>query len=289
MRGFVPRPIQLKMVGRIQMYVGRKLKSFPRLHAAVKAAYTQKLLSGQIVKTPFGFSMLGPATMQQGDYEKEETKRFLQLIRNYDVFVNVGANLGYYVGLARAQGVKVIAAEPEERNLKILIKNCEINQWTDIELYPVAVGSAIGLASLWGGGTAASLLKGWAGAKNISQLIPVHTLDSLFSQRLVGQKALILMDIEGFELHALKGAKHLLEMSPSPTWAVEVCINEHQPKGRKLNSDLQNTFHLFKKNGYKSELFTEPNKKFSMSDVARWARGQSLPNSRTFLFFKPLE
>ncbi len=287
MHGFYPRPDHLEMIGRIQMYVGKRLKNFPRLHAAVKAAYTQKLLSGQIVKTPFGFSMLGPATMQQGDYEKEETKRFLQLIRNYDVFVNVGANLGYYVGLARAQGVKVIAAEPEERNLKILIKNCEINQWTDIELYPVAVGSAIGLASLWGGGTAASLLKGWAGAKNISQLIPVHTLDNLLSQRLVGQKILILMDIEGFELHALKGAQRLLEMNPSPTWVVEICINDHQPEGRRLNPDLQNTFLLFEKNGYKSELFTEPNKIISLSDVALWAKGQSLPNNRTFLFFKP--
>lgn len=287
MRGFYPRPGHPEMIGRIQMYVGKKLRSFPALHAVAKAAYTQKLLSGKVVQTPFGFSMLGSSTMQQGDYEKEETKRFLQLIRCYEVFVNIGANIGYYVCLARAQGLKVIAAEPEERNMKILTKNCEINKWTDVELYPVAVGSESGLAGLFGGGTAASLLEGWAGAKNIRQLIPVHTLDSLLGQRLVGHKTLIFMDIEGFELHALKGAQRLLEMIPSPTWVVEICINEHQPKGRQLNPDLQNTFLLFEKNGYKSELFTEPNKKISLSDAALWAKGQSLPNTRTFLFFKP--
>lgn len=264
--------------------IGKFLQRFPILHTAVKAAYTARLTAQLPAVTPFGFKFVGPAAMQRGEFEAEEVARFLAVIGTYDVLVNVGANTGYYVCLARAKGVRVVAVEPDERNLKLLMRNCEINGWLDVEVLPVAVGSSAGLLPIYGGGTAASLVRGWAGAAKARRLVPVDTLDNLLGQRLGGQRVLVLMDVEGFELQALRGARRLLEMSPAPDWMVEICINEHQPEGQMVNPYLQETFGMFRELGYGARFVTDPASIVGESDVALWAQGRSIPDTHNFLF-----
>lgn len=267
--------------------IGRFLQRFPLLHTAVKAAYTARLAAQVPAVTPFGFKFVGPVAMQRGEFEAEEVARFLAVIGGYDVLINVGANTGYYVCLARARGLRVVAIEPDERNLKLLMRNCETNAWLDVEVLPVAVGSRAGLLPLYGGGTAASLVRGWAGAAKARQLVPVDTLDNLLGQRLGGQRVLVLMDVEGFELQALEGARRLLEMSPAPDWMVKICINEHQPEGHTVNPYLQETFGIFRKLGYEARFVTDPDSIVSASDVALWSEGESIPDTHNFFFSKP--
>lgn len=266
--------------------IGKFLQRFPTLHTAVKAAYTARLAAQVPAVTPFGFKFVGTVAMQRGEFEAEEVARFLAVIRGYDVLINVGANTGYYVCLARAKGVRVVAVEPDERNLKLLMRNCEINGWLDVEVLPVAVGNGAGLLPIYGGGTAASLIRGWAGAEKVRQLVPVDTMDNLLGERFRGQRVLVLMDVEGFELQALKGALHLLEMSPAPDWMVEICIDEHQPEGRAVNPYLQETFGIFRELGYAARFVADPASIVSASDVALWSQGKSIPDTHNFFFSK---
>ena len=70
-------------------------------------AYFSRSLGSRM--TPYGFSLIGSssmhhAAMQRGDFEPEETALFSQIFDEVDVFVDVGANVGFYTCLARVRG-----------------------------------------------------------------------------------------------------------------------------------------------------------------------------------------
>ena len=64
--------------------------------------------------------------MQIGEFEPEETEIFLSIIKDVDVLVNVGANVGYYCALALSHNKYVYAFEPIQLNLNTLLKNMKI-------------------------------------------------------------------------------------------------------------------------------------------------------------------
>lgn len=268
-------------------YLGKLLERFPVFHSGVKAGYTEYLLRKPPVMTPFGFNFLGTVEMQRGSFEADEAAHVLSMIRNYDVMVNVGANTGYYVCLARSQGVRVVAIEPDERNLKLLMRNCEINGWLDVEVLPVAAGAVAALLPIYGGGTAASLVQGWAGATVAKNLVPVNTLVNLLGGRIAGRRVLMLVDVEGFELEVLKGAGGVLAMNSAVDWMVEICIDEHQPEGRRINPYLQETFQVFWDHGYEARWVADSASVVEKADVVLWSKGQNLPTTHNFFFSKP--
>jgi len=67
---------------------------------------------------------------EEGVWEPYETALLLQLLRPADVFVDVGANLGYFSVLAASvvgdQGA-VFAFEPDPSNFRLLEENAELN------------------------------------------------------------------------------------------------------------------------------------------------------------------
>lgn len=210
--------------------------------------------------TMLGFKLIGNGAMESGIFEPEETYIFGGLLNQVDIFVNVGANIGYYCCLALLKHKPTIAFEPEPRNLKYLLKNIKANNWeNEIEIYPVAISSKVGIVDIYGGtsgiSTGASLLRGWANTPSyLVDIVPATTLDLVLGNRLNGQKVLVLMDIEGAEFFALQGASVLLKQFPKPFWLVEICIRDHQPANVSINPNLLATFSIFWENGY--EAFT---------------------------------
>lgn len=230
----------------------RILRRFPRLNSAYRAWRETRNTFRTPVVTPQSFRFIGPDSMQTGRFEPEETAVFLDLLSDADVVINIGANIGYYCCLALKAQKSVVAFEPVPSNLTMLMRNVEINGWQDdIEIYPVALGAEPGIAKIYGAGTGASLLEGWAGADSADyRFVPVSTLDLMIGSRFTGKSCLIVVDVEGFELDVLKGADGILKMQPSPTWMIEVAVDEHQPRGTSINPNLCATFDLLASTNY---------------------------------------
>ena len=220
-------------------------------------------------KTPFGFYFAGNKSMAQGDFEKEETQFVMNILEDYDVFVNIGANIGYYTCLALHLGKKVIAFEPIQGNLRILYKNLSLNNFKNFEIFPLALSDESRIMNIYGHGTGASLVKGWADCpEDHKQFIPVSTLDTIMGDRLSGKKVLYLIDVEGAEFSLLKGASRQLSMSPRPAWIVEITDQHHPGDIKDLN--YLETFELFWNRGYNSYLAKDGFPDILRTDIEKW-------------------
>ena len=236
--------------------------------------------------TPWGFEMAGNPTMALGKFEPLETRQIRRLLGEIDILVNVGANIGYYCCHALSQKKEVIAVEPVISNIRYLLANIKKNGWElGVKVFPVALGRSEDIMSIWGDGTGASLVKGWGG--NLEQgglLVPVHTLDGLLGSNLNSKRALILMDVEGFEYEVLLGAARTLTNEPRPIWFLEITTNQHQPDGVGFNPKFVETFKLFFNNGYCAFKVSEDEVKVTMEDVNQWANGARSLDVHNFIF-----
>ncbi|MBU4488096.1 MAG: hypothetical protein KKI13_03405 [Candidatus Omnitrophica bacterium] len=124
------------------------------------------------VVTPWGFKFAGNIAMAQGTFEPMEAELVRNILKDIDVMVDIGANVGFYTCLARSKGIYTIAVEPFMPNMDYLYANLCANGWNDVEVYPIGLASKPGLDNLYGAGTGASLLKGWAGASPLMR----HTI-----------------------------------------------------------------------------------------------------------------
>jgi FkbM family methyltransferase len=204
------------------------------------------------VKTSWGFTLAGNPAMAAGSFEPEETRLVRELLQEVDVLVNVGANVGYYCCHALSIDKPVIAVEPISRNLHYLMRNITENGWAEqAEIFPVALGAKADVLKMWGGGTGASLIKGWSGtSESYVTQVPVLTLDRLLGNALAGMRALILVDVEGAEYIMLQGGERTLQCEPRPIWMMEIGSTTHQPEGVAVNPNLEATFEAFFKLGY---------------------------------------
>ena len=237
--------------------------------------------------TPFGFRMRGHGSMQTGAFEPVETALIRELLPNVAAFIDVGANVGFFSCLARHAGVHVVAIEPSAHNLALLLDNLVENGWTDVEVYPVAVGADTDIATLYGDGTGASMVRRWSGTSDVwRRLVPVTTLDALVGTRFTREPLLIKVDVEGLELSVLTGARATLGREPRPTWLVEVCLTEHHPGGR--HPDFEGVFQAFWSEGYEARTADEERRLVQPEDVRRWiAHGARDFGGINFLFDFP--
>ena len=213
---------------------------------------------------------------------------FLSIIKDVDVLVNVGANVGYYCCLALNHNKYVYAFEPVILNLKTLLKNIKINNWEDnIEIYPLALSNKkSGIIEIYGGGTGASLVKGWAGIKDdSSNLVPISTLDNVLSNKLMNKKSFILVDIEGSEKYMLEGALSVFVNDPKPIWMIEITITEHWPQGVEINPNLLSTFQMFWDHGYVAKTANKENRLVTKAEIESIVNtGFDTLNTHNFLF-----
>src|SRR5262249_54092026 len=92
--------------------------------------------------TPHGFRLVGPPAYRDPAYEAEEQAVFIAEAKAADAVIDVGANIGFYTCLARSLGRHAIAVEPLARNLRFLYRNLALNEFDDVEVFPVGVGRA---------------------------------------------------------------------------------------------------------------------------------------------------
>jgi FkbM family methyltransferase len=138
------------------------------------------------------------------------TERLIRAILcSESVFIDVGANVGYYSLLAASiltRG-RVLAVEPQPGALRLLKMNAEIAAGR-IDIYPYALSDSVGRAEFFvrSSGDTSSLER-----SDDAQRVVVEqtTLDELFSS--LDRVDLVKIDVEGFEEQVLRGAKLLLQ------------------------------------------------------------------------------
>lgn len=240
-------------------------------------------------ETAMGFKLAGNKAMQTGQFEPEETQIIERIIPNVDVVINIGANIGYYCCIALSYRKHVVAFEPIPLNVQYLLRNLKANNWeSNVEVYPLALANKVGVVGIYGRGTGASLVKGWAGMleKDVS-FVPSSTLDIILGSRFEGKKCLALVDMEGAEQSMLKGASSFIDAKPKPIWMIEVCIAEHQPKGIHINPNLLSTFQVFWERGYEAWTADKQCRIIRRSEVEAIAEsGVDSLNTHNFLFIE---
>lgn len=240
--------------------------------------------------TPRGFVLVGGnsqhhVAMQRGSFEPEETTLLIDSLSRTDVFVDVGANIGYYAAIARQAGKHVVCVEPLESNLDSMYATFAENNWSDIEIFPMGAGESPSIAFLYGASsTGASLLQHWAGASRIfRRTIPITTLDILLAERFDGRRLFIKIDVEGLEYRVLLGAKKVFDMEPKPRWLVEISLCEYHPEG--MNPNYLQIFEMFWQHGYVAKTADARQKVICHADVEKWVKtGQSDSGVINYLF-----
>lgn len=258
---------------------------YPRLATVGRCILDQIAMTEPPTRTPWGFLLRGNHLMTAGKFEPEETILARELLMNVEVLVNVGANIGYYCCHALSLDKHVIAFEPMPRNIQYLLMNLKANGWSSAEIFEMALADRPGIAKIYGGGTGASLVKGWANiTEEYVSLVPCNTMDTVLGERLRGKKTLILIDVEGSEEQVLKGGERVLRNTPRPILMVEILVKEHQPRGVFVNPHLRDTFQRMFRLGYKAECATPERQPVTMADVEAASRGERSFASHNILF-----
>lgn len=279
----------MKLTKQIKNFLRTTVNKYPGLSKFIRKIRNQVNLNKEPTLTPFGFKFLGNEAMIQGVYEQDETALALKILDHVDVFINIGANTGYYCCLALQKNIKTIAIEPIQTNLQLLYRNIKSNGWErEVEIYPVAVGDYNGITEIYGESSGASLIKGWAEiSEQHKTKVPIITLDTLLDNRFSGQSCLILVDIEGAERMLLEGASLFLERK-KVIWIIEITTTQNQPLNIQFNPSFRWTFSKFWENGYQARAVVTGLPEITDSVVEEMcSSGDSRYKTYNYLFYRP--
>src|ERR1700734_2000759 len=167
--------------------------------------------------------IITPQLVVYRQWEPELTQLFWNSCRPDTVFVDVGANVGYFTLLAGSKihaggGGRVIAVEPNPECCALIERSRVIN-WSmcDITLHKVAVGAEKGevwLASPADRAANAHVSTTGADDEGGQKFrVPLESLDALVPENLAVD--IMKIDVEGHELSVFQGAHRVIESSPN--------------------------------------------------------------------------
>jgi FkbM family methyltransferase len=239
-------------------------------------------------ETLFGFAITADPGIDTSRQASGEVGFFLDALKATTVVVDIGANVGFFTLLAATNHIPVVAVEPDAVNVQILLRNLQRAQSrldVPVEVYPVALGAEPGLQTLFGTGQGASLIPGWGGIRAThGRRTPVTTVDRLLADRLaiVGETALIKLDVEGYEFEVLQGSERTLCLDPSPTWIVEHGLTQNFPPGG--NPHFRDLFESFWSAGYVAH--TVKGRRLTESDVDGWIKKRKVDSADINFIFR---
>lgn len=170
---------------------------------------------------------LVPHFIVHGVYESELTKYLLKNAKSDSVFVDVGANFGYYSCMVAkkieaAKGGKVYSFEANKNAFAFLEKNISLNwiEWNAVSLNCIALSEKDGTVQFkaykyrFGGSQIVDYDESTEDL-NVAEVLTVNTkrLDQVLG---AGTKVdFIKIDVEGAEFKVLKGAENTITNNPN--------------------------------------------------------------------------
>lgn len=179
-----------------------------------------------------------------GEFEPMETSIVKKMVKKGDYVIDIGANIGYYtLIMAKLVGEtgKVFAFEPDPNNFELLKKNVEYNGYKNVVLFNQAVSNENGTLKLYYTQNGSISRTFDAGDGRRSMDIQAVRLDDVIKEKV----DFIKIDIEGFEIMAMKGAYNILN-TYHPT-----VISEFTPRDiAKLGFKAKDYLRMYELLGY---------------------------------------
>lgn len=178
---------------------------------------------------------------------------FHSLSRN-SVFVDVGANLGYFSIIAALRARAVFAIEPQEFLISRIHANAAANHLDNVTLIHAAAGAKPGFVNIPKVGTPATHV-----GESENRVLMIR-LDDYFAQE--WQPTHLKIDTEGFEHHVLLGAQKLLAAQPT-------LYIEYHRNMREFGHGGEEMWDLLKDLGYKITAAAHRVKSDEFVEIAR--------------------
>ena len=160
---------------------------------------------------------IGATIKTTRSYEPHVTTQVVSKLKEGDVFVDLGANIGYFTLMAAAivgQKGHVHAFEPIKGNVELLAKSLEENAFQNVTIYPIAVAEERTTFKLDLCGSASNsrvldLSESSAVEDELEHIVEAYPLDEVLKE--CSRIDTIKMDIEGAEARAWMGMKEIVQ------------------------------------------------------------------------------
>jgi len=188
-------------------------------------------------------------------HEPFSTKVLLNNLHEGMVCLDVGGNIGYYATLESkkiGKSGRVIVIEPSPLNFKYLTRNLQLQNQSNYELFNYACGNRDGEAQflISKHSNTNRVLKDHEKPSDDMNLIkvPIIILDDFMRKKRISKLDILRMDVEGYEVEILEGAKELIR-NFQPNIQIEVHLQRLGPQNTKK------VLEVFRSAGYKKTYF----------------------------------
>lgn len=151
-------------------------------------------------------------------HEPVNTKLLAENLKKGMTCFDIGANIGYYT-LLESKKVedegKIIAIEPSPINFKLLQKNIQNENVTNVELYQIAGGDHDGTIKFFldPHSNLSRIISNEEKVPENGEIVevPIKKLDSFLETSAINTLDFIRMDVEGYEFNILEGMKDTIK------------------------------------------------------------------------------
>jgi FkbM family methyltransferase len=190
---------------------------------------------------------LGNILIEEGEYEPLMTTVLQKYLKPGDVFIDLGANEGYFSVIASGlvgKGGRVIAIEPQSRLQMVIRTNLELNGCSNVETHQLLLSAADGESMLMLTtelNTGASSM--CASRQRLRRIMPVErvpsqTLGSFLERIRITTCDFMKVDIEGAEWDVFMGAGQVLRRGIIRRFVLEIhndILEARGVRGRDLH------------------------------------------------------
>lgn len=194
-----------------------------------------------ICPTIFNFDLCinnngGSEIYSLGFYEMGTLHIMKNTINQGDIVVDVGSSLGLMSTLASTlvgKSGKVLSFEPDKDRYINLTNSLKLNQCSNVQTFNFGLGSSKANAKLYKDRNSPSMLM--VDEHFPHEEVQVDVLDEILKTQNIDIVNFIKIDVEGYEMNVLNGAKKLLSSETAPIVCIEYTL-EREEKTKNSNT-----------------------------------------------------
>ena len=187
-----------------------------------------------------------------GDVDRAEEFVY-SFLKPGDTFIDVGANIGCVTAagsLAVGDAGAVFSVEPHPQTFQYLRRTVALNDCRNVKVFNTALGAETGVVNF--SDERRKDDSNCVATNSESGIrVPCTTLSSLVEEQAISRISLLKIDVEGFELHVLKGAVGVFDRID----CIYIEILEHTLQ--RFQTSKTDVLDLLKSHGFKCNYFKD--------------------------------